>query len=108
MLVPITEVVLTGPARSVGALGPVPWQRCSYWPVRAPERYQGPFNRTFANKVLIIGNAVRTHSHSQYGHSLIAVQYDNATPFSEAAHLAAVLGDQAALVKQNGFGVNTL
>lgn len=72
---------------SFGALFPVPWQRCSYWPVRAPERFQGPFNGTFANKVLLIGNA-----------------YDNATPFKEAAHMAEVLGDQAALVKQNGFG----
>ena len=44
--------------RLVGALFPVPWQRCSYWPVRAPERFQGPFNGTFANKVLLIGNAV--------------------------------------------------
>ena len=44
--------------RPVGALFPVPWQRCSYWPVRAPERFQGPFNGTFKNKVLLIGNAV--------------------------------------------------
>ncbi|TBU61574.1 alpha/beta-hydrolase [Dichomitus squalens] len=82
----IVDIVRTV-SPSFGAVGPVPWQRCSYWPVRAPERYQGPFNRTLANKVLLIGNA-----------------YDNATPFAEAAHLAAVLGDQAALVKQNGFG----
>ncbi|KAM5533232.1 hypothetical protein V8D89_013097 [Ganoderma adspersum] len=76
---------------SFGALFPVPWQRCSYWPVRGTERFQGPFNGTFAHKVLLIGNA-----------------YDNATPFKEAAHMAEVLGDQAALVKQNGFGHTTI
>ncbi|KAM5533229.1 hypothetical protein V8D89_013094 [Ganoderma adspersum] len=50
------------------------------WPVRSPERFRGPFNGTFADKVLLIG------------------------PQCEAAHMAAVLGDEAALVKQNGFG----
>ena len=45
--------------RAVGAFWPIPWYRCSYWPVRAVERYQGPFNKTFANRVLIIGNTVR-------------------------------------------------
>ncbi|KAI1785748.1 alpha/beta-hydrolase [Ganoderma leucocontextum] len=82
----LVDVIRTD-SPSFGALFPVPWQRCSYWPVRASERFQGPFNGTFANKVLVIGNA-----------------YDNATPFKEAAHMAEVLGDQAALVKQNGFG----
>ncbi|KAI0355780.1 alpha/beta-hydrolase [Trametes cingulata] len=73
---------------SFGAFFPVPWYRCLYWPVRAVERYQGPFNnKTLANRVLVIGNS-----------------YDNATPFFEAQHLAEVMGDQAALVRQNGFG----
>lgn len=45
---------------SVGAFWPIPWDRCSYWPVRAPERYQGPFNQTYANKILVIGNTVST------------------------------------------------
>ncbi|KAI0779308.1 alpha/beta-hydrolase [Fomes fomentarius] len=70
-----------------GAFWPIPWDRCSYWPVRAPERYQGPFNQTYANKILVIGNT-----------------YDGATPFFEAQHMAEVMGDQAALVKQDGFG----
>ncbi|KAI8992877.1 alpha/beta-hydrolase [Trametes punicea] len=72
---------------SFGAFWPIPWHRCSYWPVRAVERYQGPFNKTLANRVLVIGNS-----------------YDNATPFFEAQHIAEVLGNQAALVRQNGFG----
>ncbi|OSC97434.1 alpha/beta-hydrolase [Trametes coccinea BRFM310] len=74
-------------SRSFGAFWPIPWHRCLYWPVRAVERYQGPFNKTLANRVLVIGNA-----------------YDNATPFFEAQDTADVLGSQAALVKQNGFG----
>ncbi|KAI0645974.1 alpha/beta-hydrolase [Trametes meyenii] len=72
---------------SFGAFWPIPWHRCLRWPVRAVERYQGPFNKTLANRVLVIGNS-----------------YDNATPFFEAQHTAEVLGDQAALVRQNGFG----
>ncbi|KAJ8489504.1 hypothetical protein ONZ51_g2891 [Trametes cubensis] len=72
---------------SFGAFWPIPWHRCSYWPARAVERYQGPFNQTLANRVLVIGNS-----------------WDNATPFSESQHIADVLGDQAALVRQNGFG----
>ncbi|RDX41793.1 alpha/beta-hydrolase [Lentinus brumalis] len=72
---------------SFGAFWPIPWHRCSYWPVRAPERYQGPFNGTYANKVLVIGNS-----------------YDGATPFFEAQHMAEVMGDQAGLVRQDGYG----
>ncbi|KAI0330979.1 alpha/beta-hydrolase [Cubamyces sp. BRFM 1775] len=72
---------------SFGGFWPIPWHRCSYWPVRAVERYQGPFNKTLANRVLVIGNS-----------------WDNATPFFESHHIADVLGDQAALVRQNGFG----
>ncbi|KAI0746078.1 alpha/beta-hydrolase [Earliella scabrosa] len=74
-------------SRSFGSFWPIPWHRCSYWPVRAVERYQGPFNGTYANKVLVIGNS-----------------YDGATPFFEAQHMAEIMGDQAALVKQDGFG----
>ncbi|KAI0762144.1 alpha/beta-hydrolase [Trametes elegans] len=74
-------------SHSFGAFFPVPWERCMYWPVRAVERYQGPFNTTLANRILVIGNS-----------------YDNATPFLEARRMAEVLGDQAALVRQNGFG----
>ncbi|KAI0665895.1 alpha/beta-hydrolase [Trametes maxima] len=74
-------------SHSFGAFWPIPWHRCLRWPVRAVERYQGPFNKTFANRVLIIGNS-----------------YDNATPFFEAEHMAEVFGNQAALLRQNGFG----
>ncbi|KAI0744279.1 alpha/beta-hydrolase [Daedaleopsis nitida] len=74
-------------SHTFGAFWPIPWYRCSYWPVRAPERYQGPFNGTYANRILVIGNS-----------------HDNATPFVAAQHMAEVMGDQAALVRQDGFG----
>ncbi|OSC97433.1 alpha/beta-hydrolase [Trametes coccinea BRFM310] len=74
-------------SHTFGASWPIPWFGCQYWPVRAVERAKGPFNKTLANRVLVIGNA-----------------YDNATPFLEAQNTADVLGSQAALVKQNGFG----
>ena len=39
---------------------------------------------------------------------MIAIdQFDNATPFFEAQHTAEILGDQAALVRQDGFGVRS-
>ncbi|KAI0830715.1 TAP-like protein-domain-containing protein [Trametes gibbosa] len=60
---------------------------CSTWPVRAVERYQGPFNNTLANPILIIGNT-----------------FDPATPFASAKNLSDVLGDQARLVRLNTFG----
>ncbi|KAH9858204.1 TAP-like protein-domain-containing protein [Lenzites betulinus] len=60
---------------------------CATWPVRAVERYQGPFNNTLANPILIIGNT-----------------FDPATPFASAKKLSEVLGDQARLVRLNTFG----
>ena len=31
---------------------------CQYWPVTPPERYQGPWNKTLRNPILIISNTV--------------------------------------------------
>ncbi|KAI0758743.1 alpha/beta-hydrolase [Fomes fomentarius] len=60
---------------------------CPFWPVRPVERYVGPFNRTLANSILVIGNT-----------------YDPATSFSGAKAVADELGDSATLVRLNGFG----
>ncbi|KAI0806610.1 alpha/beta-hydrolase [Fomes fomentarius] len=60
---------------------------CSFWPVRVVERYQGPFNKTLANRILIT-------SHT----------YDPVTPLSGAQALAGFLGDSARLVRLNGLG----
>lgn len=32
---------------------------CQYWPVTPPERFQGPWNNTLRNPVLVISNTVR-------------------------------------------------
>ncbi|KAF8913421.1 hypothetical protein CPB85DRAFT_1434058 [Mucidula mucida] len=60
---------------------------CHMWPVRAKERFQGPFNQKLANPILVIGNTA-----------------DPITPFIDAQLTAEELGDSAILIKQNGFG----
>ncbi|KAI0651009.1 alpha/beta-hydrolase [Trametes meyenii] len=69
------------------ALWPSTFYYCPFWPVRAVERYHGPFNKTLANKVLIVNNV-----------------FDPATPVAGAVALAGLLGDSATLVRQNAFG----
>ncbi|TBU24261.1 hypothetical protein BD311DRAFT_810143 [Dichomitus squalens] len=39
-----------------GDVWPNPIYTCAFWPERAVERYTGPFNRTLANKILVVGN----------------------------------------------------
>ncbi|KAM5537020.1 hypothetical protein V8D89_009349, partial [Ganoderma adspersum] len=69
---------------------PSPVYICSLGPERAVERYEGPFNKTLANPILVIGNT-----------------YDPITPFSGAQALANELGDSAKLVRMNGFGLTS-
>ncbi|KAI0651007.1 TAP-like protein-domain-containing protein [Trametes meyenii] len=64
-----------------------PFFYCPFWPVRAVERYQGPFNKKLANKVLVVSNT-----------------FDPVTPLAGAVSVAENLGDDAALVEQHGFG----
>ena len=40
-------------------LATVPDDGCEFWPVTPPERFQGPFNASLRNPVLIVGNMVR-------------------------------------------------
>ncbi|PIL25656.1 hypothetical protein GSI_11406 [Ganoderma sinense ZZ0214-1] len=70
-----------------GAIWPNPIYYCALWPERAIERYMGPFNKTLANRILVIGNT-----------------YDPITPFVAAKTVAEGLGDSATLVRMNGFG----
>ncbi|KAI1791399.1 TAP-like protein-domain-containing protein [Ganoderma leucocontextum] len=70
-----------------GTLWPNPIHDCAFWPERAVERYMGPFNKTLANRILVIGNT-----------------YDPVTPFVGAKKVADGLGDSATLVRMNGFG----
>ncbi|KIJ54261.1 hypothetical protein M422DRAFT_775419 [Sphaerobolus stellatus SS14] len=60
---------------------------CHRFPVRAVERFTGPFNAKLANPILIIGNKA-----------------DPKTPFGNARKIAAALGPSARLLEQDGFG----
>jgi len=57
------------------------------WPVRAAERFQGPFNKHLANPILLIGN-----------------EADPITPFDAAQRSADLLGNSATLIQQDDFG----
>ncbi|KAG9077888.1 hypothetical protein FRC06_008648, partial [Ceratobasidium sp. 370] len=62
---------------------------CHNWPVRAVERFTGPFNKTLSNKVIVVGN-----------------EADPSTPFLSAKRVADALGDSAILIEQDDFGTN--
>ncbi|KAI0350507.1 alpha/beta-hydrolase [Trametes cingulata] len=72
------------------SIWPASFYYCPFWPVRAVERYQGPFNRTLANRILVLSNL-----------------FDPATPLEGAKEVATLLGDSAVLVTQRGFGHTT-
>ncbi|KAG8775489.1 hypothetical protein FRC12_001446 [Ceratobasidium sp. 428] len=60
---------------------------CHNWPVRAVERFTGPFNKTLSNKIIVFGN-----------------EADPSTPFVSAKNVADALGDSAILIEQDDFG----
>ncbi|QRV81574.1 tRNA-dihydrouridine synthase 4 [Ceratobasidium sp. AG-Ba] len=64
---------------------------CHRWPVRAVERYTGPWNKTLSNPILVIGN-----------------EADPITPFASAKKVADALGDSAVLVEQDDYGHTSL
>jgi hypothetical protein len=74
------------PAILVGPQFVVPYA-CHKWPARSVERYQGPWNHTLKNPILVIGNKA-----------------DPITPFAGAKAVAEMLGLSAILVEQDGFG----
>ncbi|MGL5928606.1 MAG: alpha/beta hydrolase, partial [Dermatophilaceae bacterium] len=59
---------------------------CATWPVRNPDRYAGPWDKTTKNPVLVVGNA-----------------YDPATPYVFAQRMTQQLGN-AELLTLDGFG----
>ncbi|MFI8006226.1 alpha/beta hydrolase [Streptomyces sp. NPDC086010] len=63
---------------------------CSTWPVRAPERYTGPWNKPTPNPVLVVGTV-----------------YDPSTPYAGAEAMARELAD-ARLLTNTGFGHTAL
>ncbi|KAL1694698.1 Alpha/Beta hydrolase protein [Schizophyllum commune] len=65
----------------------IPGNLCFAWPVRAVERYTGPWNKQLRNRVLVIGNTA-----------------DPITPLVNAQLMFDLLGDSAALLTQDLFG----
>ncbi|KAH7344213.1 Alpha/Beta hydrolase protein [Rhizoctonia solani] len=64
---------------------------CHRWPVRAVERYVGPWNKKLSNPILVIGN-----------------EADPVTPFISAKNVADALGDSAILIEQDDYGHSSL
>ncbi|KAI0709174.1 Alpha/Beta hydrolase protein [Earliella scabrosa] len=75
----------------MGGVWPGLGSQCSFWPVRSVERYQGPFNKPLANRILIASTT-----------------YDHITPLDGAQRLAGLLGENASLVEMRAFGHTTL
>ncbi|CAE6461451.1 unnamed protein product [Rhizoctonia solani] len=86
-LVHITRTVspMFGPSWGDGGL------YCHRWPVRAVERYTGPWNKKLANPILVIGN-----------------EADPVTPYIVAKKVADALGDSAILIQQDDYGHTSL
>ncbi|CEL59949.1 Putative hydrolase Mb2247c OS=Mycobacterium bovis (strain ATCC BAA-935 / AF2122/97) GN=Mb2247c PE=3 SV=1 [Rhizoctonia solani AG-1 IB] len=64
---------------------------CHHWPVRAVERYTGPWNKTLSSTIIVIGN-----------------EADPITPLISAKKLADALGDSAVLIEQDDYGHSSL
>ncbi|GAB1520528.1 hypothetical protein RhiTH_003606 [Rhizoctonia solani] len=60
---------------------------CHRWPVRAVERYSGPWNKKPPKPILVIGN-----------------EADPVTPYVNAKSVADSFGSSAVLIKQAGYG----
>ncbi|KAI8814947.1 TAP-like protein-domain-containing protein [Cladochytrium replicatum] len=60
---------------------------CSVWPVRAAERYAGPWNKTLNNKIMLIGNTL-----------------DPEAPLESAQLLEDIMEGNAVLLTQVGYG----
>ncbi|KAJ3318316.1 hypothetical protein HDU76_000865 [Blyttiomyces sp. JEL0837] len=60
---------------------------CKWWPGEPVERYDGPWNHTLSNKVLLVGNTL-----------------DPATPLSSAKVAERVMGGYGVLLTQDGYG----
>lgn len=82
---------------------------CHRWPVRAVERFTGPWNSKLSNTILIIGMyaAVRVSSRLHYDNrSQIGNEADPVTPYISAKRVADALGDSAILIEQDDYGVS--
>jgi pimeloyl-ACP methyl ester carboxylesterase len=62
------------------------WAACASWPVRGADRYEGPWDATTKNPILVLGP-----------------RFDPSTPFGNARRVARRLGN-AVLLAQDGYG----
>ncbi|KAI0775787.1 alpha/beta-hydrolase [Trametes elegans] len=76
-----------GSSELFSAFWPWSFNYCPFWPERAVERYQGHFNTTPANPILVVSNTL-----------------DPVTPRAGAESVTRVFGDNARLVLKPGFG----
>ena len=82
---------------------------CEYWPVTPPERFQGPWNNTLSNTILVLSNTVSETSKQYLTPFLVltwTVQEDPITPLDSALKVEDLLGDSARLLLQDGPGVS--
>lgn len=93
---------------AVGAIWPGLGSQCSFWPVRSVERYQGPFNKTLANKIIVASTTASTATPLVVRVADWLLQFDHITPLSSAKVLAGLLGEHASLVELKAFGVRHL
>ncbi|KAI0709137.1 hypothetical protein C8Q76DRAFT_799168 [Earliella scabrosa] len=87
-----------------GAIWPGLGSQCSFWPVRSVERYQGPFNKTLANKIIVASTTASTATPLVVRVADWLLQFDHITPLSSAKVLAGLLGEHASLVELKAFG----
>lgn len=87
---PAQAAIATARSGVVGAYWAWIPEACAQWPVLAPQRYTGPWNRPTAHPILVVGNTV-----------------DPATPYSGAVAMSRELAD-ARLLTVAGYGHSAL
>ncbi|KAL7284631.1 hypothetical protein ACG7TL_001927 [Trametes sanguinea] len=87
---------------------------CQFWPVTPPERFEGPWNRTLKNPMLIISNTVRSSEISYADRTTnkywaAVLQLDPATPLTSGQLAQERQGNASArLLVQDGPGHTSL
>ncbi|KAL1943424.1 hypothetical protein VTO73DRAFT_4499 [Trametes versicolor] len=86
----------------------ISWNHCRVWPMRAVARYTGPLNKKPVNEILMANNRVSVPSEPPPPGEFADErdQLDAATPLEGAQALTKIIGDNAALVVQEGIGLS--
>ncbi|KAG8744376.1 hypothetical protein FRC10_010263 [Ceratobasidium sp. 414] len=77
---------------------------CHHWPVRAVERFTGPWNNKLSNPILVIGKSPSHLSNPVLTDGHAGNEADPITPFRSAKAVADALGESAVLVEQDDYG----